>query len=492
MQQGRDAILRALRQVEDQIAHGDRGAETLCRRADCLVQLGRVDAARQQHLETLQLHPDHFATLINFGTLLYESDFRTAARSVFERAVRRYPEEPVAHVNFANVLMYAGEPELARLHCEFALDFDPYNLGAHQRLSELWREAGNMAAMRHHYRLGFATAPPRVLPHLGDGEPIRLLLLSSTPGADVGWRRLVDRERFSVTEITAEFFDPSTPLPPHDLVFNAIGDADLAPEAIAAAEVLAARTAAPVLNPPARVAVTGRMAAARRLGDLPGVTAPRMAQLRRAQLTGADAPSVLAAHGFTDYPLLLRSPGFHTGRHFVRVETPKALAASANALPGDDLLVIQHLDATGADGYARKYRVMLIGGELYPLHLAISTDWKVHYFTGAMSGDAALQAEEARFLNDMAAALGPSAMAALGAIQSRLGLDYGGVDFALDADGRLLLFEANAVMTIVLPDASPQWDYRRPAIQRAMEAAQAMLIARSKIKPKTTPVEVAQ
>lgn len=297
---------------------------------------------------------------------------------------------------------------------------------------------------------------------------------------------------FSVTEITAEFFDPAAPLPPHDLVFNAIGDADLAPEAIGAAGRLVARTSAPVVNPPAKVAVSGRMATARRLGELPGVTAPRMAQLPRAQLTGRDAPDLLAAHGLRAYPLLLRSPGFHTGRHFVRVETPERLAAIAGELPGDELLAIQHLDATGPDGYARKYRVMLIGGELYPLHLAISTDWKVHYFTGAMSGDAVLQAEEARFLNDMPTALGPTAMAALQAIQARLGLDYGGVDFALGADGGLLLFEANAVMTIVPPDASPQWNYRRPAIHRAMEAAQAMLIARSKTTPNTAAVEAAQ
>jgi tetratricopeptide (TPR) repeat protein len=480
MQQGRDAILQALRQVEDRIAEGDRSADALGLRADCLAQLGRVDEARQQHLETLQQHPDHFATLINFGALLYETDFRTAARSVFERAVRRYPEEPVAHVNLANALMYMDEPELARLHCRLALDFDPGNLAAHQRLSELWREAGDMEAARHHHRLGFANAPPRLLPHLGDGEPIRLLLLTSTPGADVGWRRLVDRRRFAITEITAEFFDPAAALPAHDVVFNAIGDADLAPEAIAAAERLLACAKAPVVNLPAKVAPTGRLETARRLADIPGVVAPRMARLARATLAGPDGPAALKANGFHTYPLLLRSPGFHTGRHFVRVETVEALAKAAGELPGEEVLAIQHLDATDPDGFARKYRVMLIGGELYPLHLAVSADWKVHYFTGAMSGHAGFQAEEARFLDDMPAALGPCAMAALRAIQSRLGLDYGGVDFALDTDGRLLLFEANAVMTIVPPDASPQWDYRRPAIRRAMEAAQAMLIAKSK------------
>ena len=55
------------------------------------------------------------------------------------------------------------------------------------------------------------------------------------------------------------------------------------------------------------------------------------------------------------------------------------------------------------DGMARKYRVMFIGGVAYPLHLAISADWKVHYFTAAMAADPAFRAEERRFLDDMPA-----------------------------------------------------------------------------------------
>ena len=150
---------------------------------------------------------------------------------------------------------------------------------------------------------------------------------------------------------------------------------------------------------------------------------------------------------------------------------------AAVALPGSEVMVLQYLDARGPDGHARKYRVMMIDGGLYPLHLAMSLDWKVHYFTGAMADHPERQAEEARFLDHMPEVLGERAMAALQAIQTTLGLDYAGVDFALDETDGLLLFEANAVMNIVPPDASAQWDYRRPAIDRALAAARAMLAA---------------
>jgi glutathione synthase/RimK-type ligase-like ATP-grasp enzyme len=150
-------------------------------------------------------------------------------------------------------------------------------------------------------------------------------------------------------------------------------------------------------------------------------------------------------------------------------------------LPGDELLLIEYLDARGADGMARKYRVMIIDGALYPLHLAISADWKVHYFTAGMADDAAYRAEERRFLENLAEVLGQRALAALTAIGRELGLDYAGVDFALAPDGSVLLFEANATMVINPPEPDPIWDYRRAPIGRALDAAQRLLLSRAKL-----------
>ncbi len=194
--------------------------------------------------------------------------------------------------------------------------------------------------------------------------------------------------------------------------------------------------------------------------------APRIQKLRRDDLGN------LAG---LEFPLLLRAPGFHTGQHFLRVETREDLAGAAATLPGDELLAIEFLDAAGADGLARKYRVMCIGGAFYPLHLAIAADWKVHYFSADMLDCEDHRAEEQRFLEDMPAVLGPRAMAALAHIAGAMGLDYAGIDFAVGADGALLLFEANATMVIIPPAPEPVWDYRRLPAARALAAAQKLL-----------------
>ena len=95
-----------------------------------------------------------------------------------------------------------------------------------------------------------------------------------------------------------------------------------------------------------------------------------------------------------------------------------------------------------------------------------------------MMDNALYQAEEAQFLKDMHAVLGEKAITALQAVQSTLGLDYGGIDFGLSPTGEVLIFEANAMMNIIVPNKNPQWDYRRPAIDAASEAFQQLLHSR--------------
>ncbi len=125
-----------------------------------------------------------------------------------------------------------------------------------------------------------------------------------------------------------------------------------------------------------------------------------------------------------------------TGRHFVKVDSHDQLASAVDSLAGEVLLAIQYLDARGADGMSRKYCVMIIDGVLYPLHLAISADWKVHYFTADMAHNAAFREEERRFLNDMSALLGAGAMRALEGVCEALGLEYAGIDFVLAPTAR--------------------------------------------------------
>jgi len=474
------AVLR-LRKLDQALARDPDAFAARAERAGLLREQGRFEDAKRDYLELLRRKPDDFAALNDFGMLVLNAGYRQAARSLFGEAVRHHPANPNGRVNLGNLLFLLGEHAAAREQFEAALEADPVHVHAHRGMGNLLAALGDFAGAKAHRDKGFAGHAVTVSPYRGDGEPIRVLLLVSALGGNIPTQALLDDRKFHTTVVVAEYADPSMTLPPHDLVFNSIGDADLCRDGLQAAFALVAKTARPVINHPASVFETGRAANVERLYGLPNVVVPRMKMLPKRKLIAPDAAATIAETvadlGFS-FPLLVRAPGFHTGYHFVHVEMPEQLAAAVGDFPGDDAWLIERLDARDDAGLFRKYRVMFIDGALYPLHLALSRDWKVHYFTADMAGSLDNRAKDEAFLNDMAGTIGPRAMAGLERICAVLGLDYGGIDFAVNTQGDVLFFEANATMVVYPPLADPKWAYRGAAVGTVLAAVQTMLLRR--------------
>ena len=479
MAPGRQA-LRTLRLAElDRSLEQDPDAiDARFERASLMREERQFEAAKRDYLELLRRKPTDFAALNDFGTLVQKAGYKNAARSLFAAAVHHHPDNPNGRVNLANLLLLMGETEEARVHFEAALRVDPGHIHAHRGMANLLAAAGDAAAARRHRDKGFKDHSLTALPYRGEGAPISVLLLVSAVGGNIPTNSILDDRQFQTNVLVTEYADARVPLPPHHLVFNGIGDADLCREGLEAASAVLKRTDRPLINHPRAVLKTGRTANVERLRGLPNVVVPRMATLPRQLFTGPDAAAAVAAKGFA-FPFLVRAPGFHTGRHFVRVEDPQQLTAAAVQFPGDELCLIEELDARDSAGFFRKCRVMIIDGKIYPLHLAISRHWKVHYFRADMAHSAENRLQDASFLDDMAGVVGPRGMAALQRIGATLNLDYCGIDFAVSRDGDILFFEANATMVMMplAPDA--KWDYRRPAFDAVFAAVRAMLVRRS-------------
>jgi aromatic-L-amino-acid/L-tryptophan decarboxylase len=481
-----------LQDVQNRLASDPASISLRCRRAFLLFELGQLVDARNEYIKVLERDPNNLWALHNLGNVLAATGHREAARTAYREAVTRHPNDPMSRVSFGNLLLYESEElevhgrghealqrkRQAREHYEQALRVRPDYPQAHEGLSYLLGHLGEEGKAAWHRREAFRNRSVIPLRYRGERAPVSLLQLVSTIGGNVRLQGFLDDRIFQTFLLCPEFYGPNTPLPAHQLVVNGIGDADVSPGALAAAQSVLTRSTAPVINTPAAVLATGRSDNAKRLSGLPGVVTPITASLTRDQLCHSEAAATLACLGL-GFPLLLRALGFHSGLHFLRVESFEALPAALAELPGQELIVVQYLDARGPDGKTRKYRAMMINGEIYPLHVAISSHWKIHYFTAEMADNPEHRAEDAAFLENMPGVIGPIAMNALQQIQSVLGLDYGGIDFGLNARGEVLVFEANAAMAVNPPEPDDRWNYRLPAYQRIHTAVQRMLIERA-------------
>ncbi len=461
-----------LEAVESRLVENKDDPALLFQQACLLASLGRIDEAKQAYLKLLSADQTHLGALNNLGAILYGTGYRSAAKTVYTQAVTHHPENAMAYVNLANLLFDENDMVSSRRHYEEALRADPDQAEAHQGLTRIFSAMRDEAGVQRHRERGFRHRAVTTLPYFGKGPPIQLLLLVAAEGGNIPLRQNIDNRIFMTTAVFADFYDVKKPLPPHQLVFNSIGDADLCGTALEAAAVLLENTSAPVINPPDKIIPTTRVEIARRLAPISGVRTPETGQLKKNALINRKIHDL-------QFPLLLRAPGFHTGQHFLKVDELPQLSQAIAQLPGEDVLVMQYLDARGSDGLARKYRVMMIDGKFYPLHLAVSRDWKVHYFTADMSAQPQYREEEKKFLEDMPAVLGKKAMAALEQIKDVLGLDYGGIDFGLDTERSILLFEANATMVINPPLPQEPETCRSIAIEKAAQALRNMLQSRA-------------
>ena len=476
-----------LPEVENELAANPESIELRFRRTSLLAELGRLAQARDEYIGVLRREPFHLAAMNNLGHVLIAMGHRKVARMAFHEAVTRHPENLTGRLNYGNFLLEESErltthgqdaPALqhkldAREQFAQALRLQPDCAKAHEGLSYLLADLGEARQAEVHRREAFRQRSVIALPYRGGAEPVSVLMLASTLGGNVRMQRFLDDRIFQTFVVVPEFYDPKVPLPAHNLVINSIGDAEVSHRALHAAPAVLAQTKAPIVNAPGAVLATTRGNNAKRLRDLTGVVTPITATLRRKRLSGSQALKVLSRHGL-EFPLLLRAPGFHTGQHFVKVDDSAGLPGALAELPGDELIVMQYLDARGADSKTRKYRVMLVDGRIYPLHLAISSHWKVHYFTAEMNDNAEHRAEDGAFLGNMPGVLGPAAISALERIRDVLKLDYAGIDFGLNAQGEVLVFEANATMAVNPPGADQRWNYRLPAYERIREAVQKM------------------
>jgi len=94
----------------------------------------------------------------------------------------------------------------------------------------------------------------------------------------------------------------------------------------------------------------------------------------------------------------------------------------------------------------------------------------VHYFRTPMDQHDWMRREEEDFLADHRQVFGPAQQAALAALRDAIDLEFFGLDCAIDRDGALVLFEANATMLVHANDSRELFPYKQACFERIRDA----------------------
>ena len=325
-----------------------------------------------------------------------------------------------------------------------------------------------------------ALALTRLFP-LSSAQPTRHRVLMICIAGDISANTpldcLLDGEDI---ELLYYFASPQAPLPApcpdHDAVLLACGFSDeIAPLLHTLSERLA-QWPVPVLNRPAQLAHTERANASALLADIPGLLMPTTRAVQRAMLIGVASGQSNLTELADDlsFPIIIRPLDSHAGRGLAQIQSAAELAGYLDAHAEDHFFVAPFVDYRSADGLFRKFRIALVAGQPFAVHLAIRDHWMIHYLNAGMYEDAAKREEESAFMAHFAE-FAARHRAALSAIAERMGLEYVCFDGAELRDGRLLIFEIDHVMVVHAMDPLPLFPYKPAAIGAIVQAWQRLL-----------------
>ncbi|MGO8738748.1 ATP-grasp domain-containing protein [Rhodoblastus sp.] len=303
--------------------------------------------------------------------------------------------------------------------------------------------------------------------------PLRLLVLMA-PGdfmANTPLEFLLEQGEIAHDAL---YLSPDRPLPEtlpdHDVAFVAAAESDANLPLLQKLAAAAPFWPRPLVNAPERIAALTRDGFSQSMRDAPGVLVPTVRRLGRAALGVAEG---------LDFPLIARPTGSHAGEGLRKIDSRADLDAYLAETEGPAHYVAPFVDYGGADGLFRKYRIVLIEGAPFAVHMAVSPRWMVHYLNADMIDNPAHRAEEARFMANFDQDFARRHAIALHAVWRRAGLDYVLLDCAETRDGELLIFEAGTAMIIHALDPKDLFPYKAPQMTKIFAAFQDMLRRRA-------------
>jgi hypothetical protein len=402
---------------------------------------------------SLASNQQHLIGFLGLARMLDTPGGLAALGPRFEAQTMSNPSDANALLDLSTLLFFTANPDMRK----FAFE-------RQQRALEL----------RQVYHL----APPT--------EPARLRLLVLMAPGDMTSNTPVDcLLENSGIDVTLLYVMPGrplpSPLPAHDLIFVAIGESSANQVLLRQLDGLPKDSAKPVLNAPRRISALTRDRVSDLLKALPGALMPATVLVTRARLLEV-SNNKLSLSGIMEggrFPIIARPLDSQGGKGLVKLDDPPGLAAYLAEWPNAEFYISNFIDYRSPDGQFKKFRVVLVEGRPFGCHLAISSNWMIHYVNADMDASESKRNEEAQFFANFEREFAAKHRQSLQAINEAVGLDYFGIDCAETPDGKLLVFEVDNAAIVHDFDDPKMYPYKSPAMKKIFKAFRELLVDRA-------------
>src|SRR5665213_1434976 len=435
----------------------------------------------------------------NLGIALTAMERHEEALRAYDRALNCHSAYARAWHSKAMTLLELKRPDEALLACDQALTLDSSQHGILYTKSLILKALDQPEEAQKIYRKSLdirIASSPAFIAERHASQKADALIISENPVFDASLMsfenlhrscpnfpgQLADyfHEDFHFTYVfegNATRGSARNQIPQPDFVINnsANGERVLAEGNLPGLIALVDGFGVPVVNHPTKVIQTVRDVSAKLLDDISGVLVPKTL---RFSSTGKTSEQ-LAHEGEEqyDYPLITRTLASQMGKGMTKVDSREALVAVLSSGCPEKFFVTEFVDSRGGNQFYRKIRAAIVKDEIVIVRVDYDAYWNVHgrknekrvpfYLEHAYLLD-----EEKRICKDPEAGLGRSAIQSLQAIRDRIPLDVFGMDFDVDADGRLVFYEANATMNLFstarkeVPNPKEAGDHLKLAFER--------------------------
>jgi Flp pilus assembly protein TadD len=452
-----------------------------------LHEQGHPDAARELASAELPNWPKNTPPSASERTMVLSVIEALAIFGQAERALALLESVLTYFGEDAEALILAGwlglkceDPQAALSDLQRACLRDPDNWQALANLSIAYDAVGDHTAARKTAERCARAAPVSVASRR-DGHQAGILVLNRSPtrieNADRGLDGLhftknyiaqasrLMTEEYRFVSVFADSPEPLPALPDTDIVFNKIASGeDLSlPGLLDRVVGLVEGLQKPVINHPRAVFQMTRQKAADLLQGISGLRVPGIARYWR-DIDRFDEIEANIDANFA-YPVIVRHVAADESLKSLLSEKKTAILVNdagerrsfLETVTWDQFYVVEYVNLRKADGNFRRIRAAFFPDDIIITACGFYSEWMVAGWRTNKQGHAFYDAfpqrviDMQRTLRDPEAMLGAQFMPVLRTIRQRVPLDVFAMDFDLDDDGEVVLFEAQATMILLMP-----------------------------------------